>query len=459
MRGMRWPRSLFARLMLIWLVGIALVLAVSFALFLGERDRFSRGMLFEGFAREIAATVDVLDRMPPADRARWADEIGHRRLRVALRPPPPDAHRLPDDHPLVAALRRALPERRVAVFAIRRDPTQHIHAVAIIAGIQLTDGTPLSVRLPSALLPGGPPPAPPGRVLAAFIALVSGVSLLSWFAVRIATRPLSRMAAAAHALGVDPNRPPMDTHGPAEVAQAAIAFNQMQHRIQEHVAERTRILAAISHDLQTPITRMRLRAELLDDETLRGRFQSDLDAMQALVKEGLDYARSLDSAATPQAIDLEGLATALCEDAADMGWSVALTGHATTPCHGQLTALRRALWNLVENGIKFGDRVEVELAETAAGHEVRIRDHGPGLPDDELEKVFEPFYRTEASRNRETGGTGLGLAIARNLIRAQGGEVRLHNRPQGGLEAEVTLPRGAAADIPPTKRAGRRERA
>src|SRR5690606_4259826 len=165
-----------------------------------------------------------------------------------------------------------------------RDDRPHPGLAIVLA---LADGTPLQVRLP------GIPPAPPimphqrGPFLAALAALVLGVGLLTWVAVRIATRPLSRMAEAARALGEDPTRPPMDTRGPTEVAQAAAAFNQMQQRVAEHVAERTRILAAISHDLQTPITRLRLRAEMVDDEGLRARIQSDLDAMQGLVKEGL----------------------------------------------------------------------------------------------------------------------------------------------------------------------------
>jgi protein-histidine pros-kinase len=231
----------------------------------------------------------------------------------------------------------------------------------------------------------------------------------------------------------------MDTAGPTEVAQAAAAFNQMQRRIVEHVTERTRILAAISHDLQTPITRLRLRAEQVDDEALRARIQSDLDAMQGLVKEGLAYARSLDERSPSQAIELGPLLQALAQDAQDMGWTVRVPEDAHGRVIGRPSALRRALWNLIENGVKFGGEVDVDLAATADGYEIHIRDYGPGLAEDELAKVFEPFYRTESSRNRETGGTGLGLAITRNLLRSQNGEVSLRNHPAGGLLATVSL--------------------
>lgn len=433
-----WPRSLFARLMLIWLLGIALVLAVSFALFVGERDRVGRDALFEGIAQEIAATADVLDRLEENERARWIDDLGRRRLRLSLRPLPEHLRPLPSDHPLLPALKRAMPGREIALYAHHRGDGPH---PALLVSVRLTDGARLNIRLP------GIPPIPvmhtppPGQLISALLALVVGVSLLIWFSVRIATRPLSRMAAAARALGEDPERAPMSTRGPLEVAQAAAAFNQMQQRIGEHVRERTRILAAISHDLQTPITRLRLRAELVDDDGLRDKIQSDLDAMQTLIKEGLAYARSMEANQETQPIDLNRLAEALRDDATDMGWTVRLEGQASTPFYGHPNALRRALWNLIENGVKFGERVDVVVNEYPDHHQIRIRDHGPGLPADEQEKVFEPFYRTESSRNRETGGTGLGLAIARNLLRAQRGEVAVANHPEGGLIATVSLPR------------------
>ena len=433
-----WLHSLFARLMLILIVGIMIVLAVSVTLFVGERERLGRAALFESVAQEIATKVEVLDRLSTAEREQWIDQLGRRRLRLALRQPSEPLRPLPDGHPLPAALRAAMPERTSAAYAHERPGMKH---AIIIAVVHLADGTPLQVRLPG--VPLGPHlrSPEPGRLFAALAALIGGVGLLTWFAVRLATRPLSRMAEAARALGEDPERAPMDTRGPTEVSQAAQAFNQMQQRIREHVSERTRILAAISHDLQTPITRLRLRAELLDDEPLRTRVQADLDSMQALIKEGLVYARSLDDATPAQAIDVDSLLEALREDALDMGWKISLSGSVGVPVLARPTAVRRALWNLIENGAKFGGAVEIQVSSTPQMIEIRIRDHGPGLPESELEKVFEPFYRLETSRNRNTGGTGLGLAIARNLLRRQQGQVHLHNHPAGGLEAVVVLPR------------------
>lgn len=433
------PRTLFARLMWIWLLGLAVVLGVSFWLFLGERERFDRDVLIEGIAREVAAVVDVIDRLSPAERETQLESMRHRRLRFSLDGPPPDAAPASWRGSLTEALERAQPDRRVRLYF--QPPAPHGRegrgAPRVFAVIGLSDGAELTVRLPGIQQEPDRRPASPARMLAALAALIAGIGLLSWLAVRVATRPLSDLAEAARVLGDDPERGEIIARGPAEVAQAAGAFRLMQQRIREHIQERTRILAAISHDLQTPITRLRLRAEQVEDEALRGRIQSDLDNMQALVREGLAYARSLSEIEALQKVDLRALLETIADDAQELGWNVTLAPGPSALCAAGPTALRRSLWNLVENGVKFGERVDISIEP---GPWVRIRDHGPGLAAEELERVFEPFYRTESSRSRETGGTGLGLAIARNLLRVQGGDVTLANAPDGGLVATVTLP-------------------
>lgn len=431
------PRTLFARLILIWLVGLAVVLGTSFWLFLGERERFDRDVLIEGIAREVAAVVEVLDRLPAAERAAQIDSLRQNRLRLSLDGPPPDARPAAWRGSLTEALERAQPDRPVSLY-FQPPPAQGREgrgSPRVFAVIGLSDGTQITARLPG--MQQGPDrrAASPERMLAALAALIAGIGLLSWLAVRVATRPLSDLAAAARALGDDPERGAITADGPTEVAQAASAFRQMQQRIREHIQERTRILAAISHDLQTPITRLRLRAEQIDDHALRSRIQSDLDDMQSLVREGLAYARSLEDTETVRPVDLRALLETIAEDAQELGWHVTLAPGAPAVYPARPMALRRALWNLIENGVKFGERVDIAIV----GPTLTIRDHGPGLPEDELERVFEPFYRTESSRSRDTGGTGLGLAIARNLLRAQGGDVSLVNATDGGLIARVRL--------------------
>ena len=440
---MRWPRTLFARLMLIWVLGISVVLAVSVSLIQGERERVDREVLVEGMAREFAAGADVLEPLSPLERDDWLHTLGQRRMRFALTPPPVDAAPLPPHFSIVRAFQSAQPDRSVSLLSLpQTDPDGDTRrAGRLIATAQLADGAMLSARLPASSLRPERQGAPLERLIAALAALLVGISLLAWIGVRVATRPLSRLAAAARALGENPENAQVDPGGPLEVAQAATAFRQMQARIREHVSERMRILAAISHDLQTPITRLRLRVEQVEDEALRQRISADLDSMQALVREGLDYARSLEEGEPLQSIDLTALLETLCDDAHDMGWQVALSGQTTAPCRGRHLALRRALWNLIENGVKFGDRVDVHVVEDDTHWHITIRDHGTGLSDEMLEHVFEPFFRMEGSRSRDTGGTGLGLAIARNLLRNQGGEVHLENAPDGGLVARVRLPR------------------
>lgn len=437
------PQTLFARLMLIWLLGIALVLAVSVTLLIGERDRFDRGVLFEGLAREVAATVDHFEQLSPAERINRIESMrGRQRLRLSLSPVPSEARRLPDRFELVSALRSALPDREIGVFAWPQRDGDHAGPQArLFVEVRLIDGSLLSMRLAIPPIAERKPGLfqPGSRPLTALFALIAGIAILTWLAVRIATRPLRQLSAAADALGQRPDRAPIPESGPSEVKHAAAAFNRMQKRVNEHVRDRTRILAAITHDLLTPITRLRLRAEQVDDDELRTRIQSDLDAMQALAREGLDYARSQDTPLTLKPVDAAALLDSLCADAQDMGWKVSRSDQTTANCLADVMSLRRVLWNLIENGVKFGGQVEISLHTLPSSIEISIRDHGPGLPESELDKVFEPFYRSEHSRNRETGGTGLGLAIAHNLLKAQGGTIQLKNAHDGGLLAQVTL--------------------
>ncbi|TVO59561.1 ATP-binding protein [Denitromonas ohlonensis] len=432
----RRGHSLFRRLMLIWLLGLAVVIAVSLGLSLGASGRALRDQLYTQMAHDIASAARLMDYLPPAERADWLTSLDRPYYRFALAPPPERGYSGEhlEDEAALDLLRDALGDRP---FTIRGEWKSPAGRPALYLGLTLTDGTPFSVTLTS---PAGFMPR--GRLFAAGALLVLGVMALTWLAVRLATRPISRLADAARALGDNPERDPLpEDTGPREVRDAARAFNQMQTRIRSHMAERTQILAAISHDLQTPITRLRLRSELLDDAATQTRFNADLDAMQALVREGLDYARSLDSNEASRSIDLNALLDTLRLEADEMAMPVTLDGRASQPYTGRLQGLRRALWNLIDNGVKYGERVDITVTETDTGWQIDIRDHGPGLPESERESVFEPFYRREASRNRDTGGTGLGLAITRNLLRAQGGEVVLENADGGGLRARVTLTR------------------
>lgn len=432
----RHPRSLFGRLTLIWLLGLAVVLAVSSWIYLGERGRAARNTMFEHMALDVITVVALMDSLPARERTAALKRLERSHYRFVLAPLP-EGKPLGEDfaHPAWLRLREGLAGRPLEMrAALAGDQRLHRHPTLYL-GTRLADGSPFLVEAMAPL-----PTTPPARTLAAMAALVVGVILVTLLAVRIATRPLSRLAQAAEALGEDLERPPLAEEGPVEVRRAAVAFNWMQTRLRGLFAERTRILAAISHDLQTPLTRLRLRAELMDDESLRDKMLADLSAMQALVEEGLAYAGS--SAAPQEAAiltDLDTLAASLVADYTDAGQPVSLLGLSGRRVRTRPRALRRLLGNLVDNALKFGGSAELVLEIAHGLPTIVVRDRGPGIPETELDKVFEPFYRLESSRNRETGGTGLGLAIARQLARALDAELVLRNLAEGGLEARVTL--------------------
>lgn len=270
--------------------------------------------------------------------------------------------------------------------------------------------------------------------------IVAVIALVSLWAGRRITAPLARFAAAAERLGVDGEAEPLPEAGPMELRAATRAFNRMQERLRRFVADRTQMVAAMSHDLRTPLTRLRLRAELVEDEEMQRKMLSDLDEMEAMVNATLAFARD-DARHEPRGpLDLAALLQSLCDDREDAGQNAAFDGPAHVTVQGRPVALRRAFANLIDNAIAYGGAVRVRLGRDDGVARVDIDDDGPGIPASEFEKVFAPFYRLERSRSRDTGGVGLGLATARTIVRGHGGDITLANREEGGLRVTVTLP-------------------
>ena len=268
------------------------------------------------------------------------------------------------------------------------------------------------------------------------------ILVLSGLAVYYLTRPLAVFAQAAKRLGKDVRAPPLPEGGPAEIREASEAFNEMQGRIRRFVEDRTQMIAAIAHDLGTPIARMRLRTEYVEDEEQYEKMLADLDDMEKMVFSTLAFAREDADNEPGTRVDLRILLQRICDDAVDTGQEVSLTvDDAAVPFTCHPSALRRALGNLVDNAVKYGRRADVTCTRKPDAIRITILDDGPGIPDDRHEDMFKPFHRLERSRSRDTGGTGLGLTVARTIVRAHGGDIRLHNRPVGGLRVEVTLPR------------------
>ncbi len=303
-----------------------------------------------------------------------------------------------------------------------------------LVSLKLTDGTPLRLGVETPRIR-----TERSRWLdPAFVILFgTGIVLLAWFAAVRASAPLRRLAQASTQLGQDLHRQPLAMTGSTEVRQAVGAFNSMQARLQGHFAERTQMLAAITHDLQTPLTRLRLRLERVEDQELRERLVADLAAMRALIDEGLELARTAETPETVVMLDLDSMLESQVEDANEAGLRATFSGGCGAVLPLRALATRRVFANLIDNALLHGGSVDVHAVADRESVCVFVRDHGPGIPEDLLERAFDPFFRTDSSRSRETGGTGLGLTIARMLAAKIGATLTLRNHPDGGLEAQV----------------------
>jgi len=280
------------------------------------------------------------------------------------------------------------------------------------------------------------------RLLVGLLVLLSVLGLSLW-GITSVTRPLARLSRAANQLGDDLDMPPLKESGPKEVAATSVAFNRMQRRIREQIEERERLFSAISHDLKTPLTRMRLRAEMLDDAHQRERFCASLDELDSLVKGALASVKGLDLHEEPAPVALEPLLEELAEELSLQGGQVKIEkpSQPAAPLIAKPLALKRCLANLLENAVFYGKQADVQLIDQGNVITLRIRDHGPGIHEEQLGRVFSPFVRLEPSRSRHTGGSGLGLGIARHIARAHGGDIQLANHPEGGLVVSLSLPR------------------
>ncbi|HSC85003.1 MAG TPA: ATP-binding protein [Pseudomonas sp.] len=424
--ALQWPRTLASRLWLVFLVGLILAQALTFAAQYYERYQSTKTAMLGNFEHDTATSIAILDRLPAAERPEWTKRLQRSHYDYLLRE---HDHGIPltsNDLAATAAqsLQVSLGSNYDLTLVEIPGPFQHFQAQ-----VRLADGSPVTIDVRPSVRPLSPwlPFALFGQLM-----LMIGCT---WLAVRIAIRPLSRLAEAVENL--DPNAHPvqLDESGPREVAYAARAFNSMQARIAAYLKERMQLLAAISHDLQTPITRMKLRAEFMDDSVEKDKLGNDLNEIEHLVREGVAYARSVHGATEASCrINLDSFLDSLVCDYQDTGREVSLRGKNGAILETRPHALRRILVNLVDNALKYAGTAEVEIGGSpSTGVSISVLDRGPGIPEEVLAEVVKPFYRVESSRNRNTGGTGLGLAIAQQLAIAIGGSLSLRNRDGGGL--------------------------
>jgi signal transduction histidine kinase len=457
------PKSLFGQTLAILLAGFIVSQAVGYLIYAHDRGQAVRAIGGLAAAERIANLARLVRDAPDEWRARIVAALSDASFRVALSPrPPADAPASnadavaeaigdflvkelalgPGEEPWISAS-----PSRGPPFAgwhpVPRGPMMTMHGFGEFGGFRSLD-----VAIP---LPGGqwlsfattlPDRGPQysSQFIASLAVMAIIILAVSVWAVRRVTSPLASLAAAAQRLGGDLNAPPMAESGTAEVRQASRAFNTMQTQLRGLIENRTRMLAAISHDLRTPLTLLRLRAENVADAQEREKMLATIDEMDRMVAATLQAARDEAKAEGRRRTDLTALLASVVDDMADAGLPVEMEPASPMIYECQASALKRALTNLLDNAVKYGKRAHASIVSTPQAVEITIDDDGPGIPDAELANVFQPFYRVEGSRSRETGGIGLGLAIALSVVLGHGGELTLTNRPEGGLRARIRLP-------------------
>ncbi|MDX1302998.1 ATP-binding protein [Photobacterium sp.] len=271
-----------------------------------------------------------------------------------------------------------------------------------------------------------------------FLAFITALLLVfTYFMVRRQTKPLKRLANAANALSLDIYQPPLKEEGASELVTATQAFNRMQMRLRRYIDDREHLFSAISHDLKTPITRLRLRAELIDDEAKIEKFNRDLDELEMMVKGALQTVRDTDLHENLVQVDLSEMLHSIAESHNNGQKKVTIPDTPIAPLMGKPLALKRCLTNLIDNGVKYGEKVELIVADEHDALVLIIKDQGRGIPEESMEAVFEPYFRVAT----DDEGHGLGMGIARNILHAHGGDLTIHNSKHGGLEVKVFIPR------------------
>ena len=452
-RPMRWlwPSGVAGRIAVILIGALLVIHTVAFALFARDRWVETTRVFAQSVVTRMTAIVDLVEAAPAEDRADLLQAVNSPTLWVTWTAEPP----MPSDHdvPFEETVREYL--QPLSDRPIRIDIPEHWQDWHDRDGPELGPPPDLQPSRRKLLISVGQPeggwlvftvssPYTAGswlsRTVVWSLLTIGIVALISVWAARRVTAPISRFAAAADRLGVDVEAPPLPETGPKELRQATHAFNRMQDRLRRLIADRTLMLAAISHDLRTALTRLRLRADYIDDPEQQAKALSDLDEMTTMLDSTLSFARDDAASEERTKVDIATLLQSLCDDLADAGQPVTYEGPDRMTLLCRPVALRRAFANLIDNAVTYGGEATVSLAAVAGEVVVSFADRGPGIPAGRRERVFAPFYRLEESRSRETGGTGLGLAVVRSIVRRHGGDIALEDRPGGGLIVRVMLP-------------------
>lgn len=426
-----WIQSFAGRMMLIVLVGLAVFGAIPLGTYIYDRTIGAIALQAESISQRVISVVETYEAQPPQRRRDVPRLVSTRYFTVSLRPQPPPLAPPPPEGLIAELTPRLAPfgERPVRMWPTRGpDGDGILVAVAVTGGWLMFDARP------------EPNEGDPWVRGWAWAALAFAVLSITFLLVRRTAAPVGQFALAADRFGTDVNAPPLPEAGSPEVRRAIRAFNRMQERLRRYVDDRTMMMAAISHDLRTALTRLKLRAEFIDDNEQRAKAVNDLDEMQLMIESTLAFARDEAVQEKRSRVDLAALLQSLCADYSDSGRNVRYQGPDRAVFEGRPVALRRAFANLIDNAVRYGDEALVTLAAENGACVVRVEDRGPGIPLALREQVFAPFYRIESSRSRETGGMGLGLAVVRSVVRGHGGDITLGDREGGGLVVRVVLP-------------------
>ncbi|MEG3618693.1 ATP-binding protein [Magnetovibrio sp. PR-2] len=454
-----FPKTLTGQTVLVLLIGLTLSHVISMAIYSSDRAEVLTHIGGRDTAQHLSHIAQMIDSSPPAQRNALVTAVNHEGFNVWLTDESPVTHDLMPK-PDIKFLRNYLHEQMNAT----KKPLIHIRVrdahtesadqwhwldhwlqgeaghrelhVSIRLGEKNTQEQWLNFTID---IPQSNPLWSVTSIMS-MLAMILAVAAFSFWVVRYLTVPLRGFARAATRLGKDVDAPPLEENGPQEIREAAAAFNEMQARLKRLIQNRTQMLAAISHDLRTPITLLRLRCELVDDSEERTKMQVTLDDMEKMISSTMEFASQDASEEERRKLDLTAMVASICDDMSDAGYDVSFDE--PEKCHYECRplSLQRALVNLVDNALKYGSKANVTMHCDHIHIYVTIEDDGPGIPGDKLDDVFQPFFRCDESRNPETGGSGLGLSVVKSVAHAHGGEVRLSNREEGGLRAELRLP-------------------
>lgn len=446
MKASLYPKSLAAQLSVLLIAAVLIAQAITLTFFAESRRSAIDAAAREQVLGRVATLANLIEETPRNQRDRVLSALSTSRLAYSVTAKPlvasdstvwPDgdtADKIADIFGPGRQIRAAVSDREFTDRPGNRARLGRLPPTLALS-VRLADGMWLNSEtlLPRPQLWAWP-------VVVSTLATVIAISLAVALSVQRITRPLRELAQASDRLGRGESVPELPERGPEEIARANRAFNAMQARVSRYVADRTRMVAAISHDLRTPLTALRLRAEFVDDDETRERMVETIDEMTRMAEATLSFARDDASQEETRSTNLGSLIEAVAADFSDLGHDVSITVADQIDGRVRPVSLRRALRNLVENAIRYGTRARIRLERTDGGIVIAVDDDGPGIPEDKMEEVFAPFTRLETSRNLETGGVGLGLATARSIIRAHGGELTLANRSGGGLTAAIHLP-------------------